>query len=296
MVQSVKPVQSTWCPGCGDFGVLAAVKKAALEMKVPQHELILVGGIGCSGGIHNFIEVNGIHALHGRLLAQAVGVKLSNPSLTVVAAGGDGDGYAIGMGHFMHAFKKNASILYIVMNNETYGLTKGQASPTSQVGFEGNIERPFDAILTALSVPSPNFIARTFSGDSKTMIQVLIEALKFNKAGKGYAFVEDLSPCITYNDTFKEWREKVLDVSKLPDYDPSRSEEDVPVVPRDDGERPHPRGRHASARRGRSGRTGPRAQAPAGPASDPPAPRSTSGPTWERTRSSSRPSPERSMP
>jgi 2-oxoglutarate ferredoxin oxidoreductase subunit beta len=221
MVQSVKPVQSTWCPGCGDFGVLAAVKKAALEMKIPQHELILVGGIGCSGGIHNFIEVNGIHALHGRLLAQAVGVKLSNPSLTVVAAGGDGDGYAIGMGHFMHAFKKNASILYIVMNNETYGLTKGQASPTSQVGFEGNIERPFDAILTALSVPSPNFIARTFSGDPKTMIQVLIEALKFNKAGKGYAFVEDLSPCITYNDTFKEWREKVLDVSKLPDYDPS---------------------------------------------------------------------------
>ncbi len=221
MVQSVKPIPSTWCPGCGDFGVLAAAKKAIVELGVPINEVVLVGGIGCSGGIHNFLETSGIHALHGRLLAQAVGIKLANPKLTVIAAGGDGDGYAIGMGHFMHAFKKNASILYIVMNNETYGLTKGQASPTSQIGFEGNVEHPFDAILTALSVPTPNFIARTFSGDPKTMILVLVEALKFNQANRGYAFVEDLSPCVTYNDTYKEWREKVLDVSKLPGYDPT---------------------------------------------------------------------------
>ncbi len=219
MVQSVKPIPSTWCPGCGDFGVLAAVKKAAAEVGVPVHEQVLVGGIGCSGGIHNFIEINGIHALHGRLLAQAIGVKLANPRLTVIAAGGDGDGYAIGMGHFMHAFKKNASILYIVMNNETYGLTKGQASPTSQIGFEGNIEHPFDAILTALSIPVPNFIARTFSGDPKGMMQVLAEAIRFNRANGGFAFVEDLSPCVTYNDTFKLWREKIVDVAKLPGYD-----------------------------------------------------------------------------
>lgn len=220
-LQMAKAIPSTWCPGCGDFGVLAALKKAAVEAKVPPHELVLVGGIGCSGGIHNFLEINGIHALHGRLLPQAVGVKLANPQLTVVAAGGDGDGYAIGMGHFMHAFKKNASILYIVMNNETYGLTKGQPSPTSQLGFEGNVEHPFDAILTALSLPTPAFIARTFSGDPRMMTQVLVEALQFNRAGRGYAFVEDLSPCVTYNDTFKEWREKVVDVSKLPGYDPA---------------------------------------------------------------------------
>lgn len=219
MVQTVKPIPSTWCPGCGDFGVLAAVKKAAAEVGVPSHEEVLVGGIGCSGGIHNFLDTNGLHALHGRLLAQAVGVKLANPKLTVIAAGGDGDGYAIGMGHFIHAFKKNVSILYIVMNNETYGLTKGQASPTSRVGFEGNVEQPFDAILTALSIPAPNFIARTFSGDPRTMIQVLVEALKFNRANRGFAFVEDLSPCVTYNDTFKLWREKVVDISKLPGYD-----------------------------------------------------------------------------
>jgi 2-oxoglutarate ferredoxin oxidoreductase subunit beta len=219
MVQSVKPVASTWCPGCGDFGVLAAVKKAAAEAGVPPFEEVLVGGIGCSGGIHNFIETNGIHALHGRLLAQAVGVKLANPGLTVIAAGGDGDGYAIGMGHFIHAFKKNVSILYIVMNNETYGLTKGQASPTSQLGYEGNVEPPFDAILTALSIPVPNFIARTFSGDPKTMTQVLVEAIRFNRANRGFAFVEDLSPCVTYNDTFKDWRARVVDVATLPGYD-----------------------------------------------------------------------------
>ena len=201
MVESAKPVPPIWCPGCGDFGVLAALKKAALEMKVATHDLVLVGGIGCSGSIHNFLEINGIHALHGRLLAQAIGVKLANPALTVIAAGGDGDGYAIGMGHFMHAFKKNASIVYIAMNNETYGLTKGQPSPTSQIGFEGNIERPFDAILTALSIPAPNLIARTFSGDPKTMTQILGEAIRFTREGRGFAFIEDLSPCVSYNDT-----------------------------------------------------------------------------------------------
>ena len=221
MTQSAKPVPPIWCPGCGDFGVLAAVKKAAVNLKIPIHDLVLVGGIGCSGSIHNFLEINGLHALHGRLLAQAVGVKLANPSLTVVAAGGDGDGYAIGMGHFMHAFKKNASILYIVMNNETYGLTKGQASPTSPIGFEGNVEPPFHAILTALSIPAPNFIARTFSGDPKGMTAILEEALRFNREGRGFAFVEDLSPCVTYNDTYKLWREKVVDVATLPGYDPT---------------------------------------------------------------------------
>jgi 2-oxoglutarate ferredoxin oxidoreductase subunit beta len=221
VVQSAKPIPSTWCPGCGDFGVLAAAKRAMAELKIAPHEAVLVGGIGCSGGIHNFLEINGIHALHGRLLPQAVGIKLANPQLTVIAAGGDGDGYAIGMGHFLHAFKKNASILYIVMNNETYGLTKGQASPTAPIGYEGNVENPFDAILTALSVPIPNFIARTFSGDPKSMTQILVEAIRFNRENRGMAFVEDLSPCVTYNDTFKAWREKVLNVATLPDYDPA---------------------------------------------------------------------------
>ena len=219
MVQSAKPVPPTWCPGCGDFGVLAAVKRAAAELKIPTHELVLVGGIGCSGSIHNFLEINGIHALHGRLLAQAVGVKLANPSLTVVAAGGDGDGYAIGMGHFIHALKKNVSLVYVVMMNETYGLTKGQASPTAPVGYRGNVESPFDAVLTALSIPSASFIARGFSGDPKGATQLLTEALKFNRERKGFAFVEMLSPCVTYNDTYKLWREKVQNVTSVAGYD-----------------------------------------------------------------------------
>ncbi|MHB8352703.1 MAG: thiamine pyrophosphate-dependent enzyme [Thermoplasmata archaeon] len=221
MVQSAKSIPSTWCPGCGHFGVLSAVKKSLAELKIPNHEAVLVGGIGCSGGIHNFLEINGIHALHGRLLAQAVGIKLANPKLTVIAAGGDGDGYAIGMGHFMHAFKKNASLLYILMMNETYGLTKGQAAPTAPVGFDGNVERPFDGILAALSQEVPNFVARTFSGDPRTMGKVLTEALTFNRDGRGFAFVEDLSPCVTYNDTYKDWRQRVLDLSTLPGYDPT---------------------------------------------------------------------------
>jgi 2-oxoglutarate ferredoxin oxidoreductase subunit beta len=221
MVESAKAIPSTWCPGCGDFGVLAAVKRSLSELKIPAHETVLVGGIGCSGGIHNFLEVNGLHALHGRLLAQAVGVKLANPKLTVIAAGGDGDGYAIGMGHFMHAFKKNASILYILMMNETYGLTKGQAAPTAPVGFEGNIEQPFDGILTALSQIQPNFVARTFSGDPRGMTKILTEAIQFNRDGRGFAFVEDLSPCVTYNDTYKEWRGRVLDIATQPGYDPT---------------------------------------------------------------------------
>jgi 2-oxoglutarate ferredoxin oxidoreductase subunit beta len=221
MVQSAKPIPSTWCPGCGHFGVLSAVKKSLGELKIAPSNTVLVGGIGCSGGIHNFFEVNGLHALHGRLLAQAVGVKLSNPRLTVIAAGGDGDGYAIGMGHFIHAFKKNASILYILMMNETYGLTKGQASPTAPLGFEGNVERPFDGILTALSQDVPNFVARTFSGDPRTMGRVFTEAIKFNEEGGGFAFVEALSPCVTYNDTYKSWRERVVDIATLPGYDPS---------------------------------------------------------------------------
>jgi 2-oxoglutarate ferredoxin oxidoreductase subunit beta len=197
------------------------VKKSLVELKIPPSESVLVGGIGCSGGIHNFLEINGLHALHGRLLAQAIGVKLANPKLTVIAAGGDGDGYAIGMGHFMHAFKKNVSFLYVLMMNETYGLTKGQASPTAPIGFEGNVERPFDGILTALSQEVPTFVARTFSGDPRMMGRVLSEAIQFNRAGGGFAFVEDLSPCVTYNDTYKAWREKVLDVSTLPGYDPT---------------------------------------------------------------------------
>jgi 2-oxoglutarate ferredoxin oxidoreductase subunit beta len=219
MVEHVKPIPSTWCPGCGDFGVLAAIKRSLAELKVPTEETVIVGGIGCSGGIHNFMDAYGFHSLHGRLLPNAIGMKLANPRLTVIAAGGDGDGYAIGMGHFVHALRKNVSLVYIVMNNETYGLTKGQASPTAPPTFRDNRETPFDAILTALSVPGAGYIARGFSGDPKMASQLITEALRYNRERKGFAFVEVLSPCVTYNDTYKLWREKVLSVADRPGFD-----------------------------------------------------------------------------
>jgi 2-oxoglutarate/2-oxoacid ferredoxin oxidoreductase subunit beta len=214
------PTTPIWCPGCGDFGVLASLKKALSELEIKSKDTVIVGGIGCSGSIHNNLECYGIHSLHGRLLPTAVGVKLANPRLTVIAAGGDGDGYAIGAGHFIHALKKNPSIVYIVMQNGTYGLTKGQPSPTAAVGYEGNLDLPFDAVLTALSIPSTTFIARGFSGNQTQLTELMKKAISHANAGEGMGFLEVLSPCVTYNDTYKEWREQVYDVNAEKDYNP----------------------------------------------------------------------------
>jgi 2-oxoglutarate/2-oxoacid ferredoxin oxidoreductase subunit beta len=214
------PTTPIWCPGCGDFGVLASLKKALSDLQIKSKDTVIVGGIGCSGSIHNNLECYGIHSLHGRLLPTAVGVKLANPHLTVIAAGGDGDGYAIGAGHFLHTLKKNPSIVYVVMQNGTYGLTKGQPSPTAQVGYEGNLDLPFDAVLTALSIPSTTFVARAFSGNQTQLIELLKKAITHANSGQGMGFLEVLSPCVTYNDTYKEWREQVYDISLEKDYNP----------------------------------------------------------------------------
>lgn len=219
-VKIYTPTTPIWCPGCGDFGVLASLKKALSDLQIKSKDTVIVGGIGCSGSIHNNLECYGIHALHGRLLPTAVGVKLANPQLTVIAAGGDGDGYAIGAGHFLHTLKKNPSIIYIVMQNGTYGLTKGQPSPTAQVGYEGNVDLPFDAILTALSIPSTTFIARGFSANQVQLTDLMKKAISHANSNEGMGFLEVLSPCVTYNDTYKEWREQVYDLSTEKDYNP----------------------------------------------------------------------------
>lgn len=208
-----------WCPGCGDFGVLASLKKALLELSIKPKDTVVVGGIGCSGSIHNDLECYGMHSLHGRLLPTAIGVKLANPNLTVVAAGGDGDGYAIGAGHFIHALKKNPSITYVVMQNGTYGLTKGQPSPTALPGYEGNSEPPFDAILTALSIQNTSFVARGFSGNQQQLTEIIKKGLAHANSLKGFAFIEVLSPCVTYNDMYKEWREQIYNLDSEKDYD-----------------------------------------------------------------------------
>ncbi|HZW56297.1 MAG TPA: thiamine pyrophosphate-dependent enzyme [Nitrososphaerales archaeon] len=219
---TTKTVQATtpiWCPGCGDFGVLASLKKALVELGIKSKDTVVVGGIGCSGSIHNNLDCYGIHSLHGRLLPTAIGIKLANPELTVIAAGGDGDGYAIGAGHFIHALKRNPSIVYIVMQNGTYGLTKGQPSPTAVPGYEGNVEPPFDAILTALSIQNTSFIARGFSGNQSQLTDLIKKAILHANERKGFGFLEVLSPCVTYNDTYKEWRERVFNVDAEKDYD-----------------------------------------------------------------------------
>lgn len=219
MTETFKVAKPIWCAGCGDFAVLASVRQAITKLGISIKDVAIIAGIGCSGSLQNNYESYGYHALHGRLLPSAIGAKLVNPKLTVIALGGDGDGYAIGMGHFMHALKRNPSIVYIVMNNETYGLTKGQYSPTAHPGFAGNVEEGFDPVLTALSFPRSTFIARGFSGSPNQTTWLVEEAIKHTSEDKGFAFVEVLSPCVTYNDTYKLWRSIIYNLGEEPGYD-----------------------------------------------------------------------------
>ena len=219
MTETFTPTRPIWCAGCGDFGVLEALTQGLDELAVPEYRRMIIAGIGCSGSLQNYLACYGYHALHGRVLPTATGCKLANPDLTVVAVGGDGDGYAIGAGHLVHAFKRNPGITYIVMNNGTYGLTKGQASPTSTTGFRGNIEEDLDPVLLALSIPGSTFIARGYSGQPAQLLNLTIAALKHTAAGRGMAYLEVLSPCVTYNDTYREWRTNVYNVDDDTVYD-----------------------------------------------------------------------------
>jgi 2-oxoglutarate ferredoxin oxidoreductase subunit beta len=219
MTETFTPTRPIWCAGCGDFGVLEALTQGLDELAVPAYRRMIIAGIGCSGSLQNYLSCYGYHALHGRVLPTATGCKLANPDLTVVAVGGDGDGYAIGGGHLVHAFKRNPGITYIVMNNGTYGLTKGQASPTSTAGFRGNIEEDLDPVLLALSIPGSTFIARAYSGQPAQLLNLTIAALKHTAAGYGMAYLEVLSPCVTYNDTYREWRTNVYSIDDDADYD-----------------------------------------------------------------------------
>ena len=219
MTETFTPTRPIWCAGCGDFGVLEALTQGLDELAVSAYRRMIIAGIGCSGSLQNYLSCYGYHALHGRVLPTATGCKLANPDLTVVAVGGDGDGYAIGGGHLVHAFKRNPGITYIVMNNGTYGLTKGQASPTSTAGFRGNIEEDLDPVLLALSIPGSTFIARAYSGQPAQLLNLTIAALKHTAAGYGMAYLEVLSPCVTYNDTYREWRTNVYNIDDDADYD-----------------------------------------------------------------------------
>ena len=204
-----------WCPGCGDFGVLASLYNALAGLKINPRDLVVVSGIGCSGRTPGFIKSYGFHSVHGRVLPVALGVKLANPSLHVIGVGGDGDGFAIGGGHLPHAARRNPDFTYIVMDNSTYGLTKGQYSPTSPVGFQagstpyGNIERPINP-LAMLIAYGATFVGQGYSGKPRELSDLITKAMEH----KGFAFLNVISPCITFYNTYKIVPARLGELSK----------------------------------------------------------------------------------
>ena len=214
----------TWCPGCGDFGVLAGLYKALQARNLDPKDVVIVSGIGCSGRLPEFAATYGLHGVHGRALPIALGVKLANPKLTVIAVGGDGDGFAIGGGHVPHAVRRNVDITYIVMDNQVYGLTKGQPSPTTPQGGEALkvsssmrkmapygevLDSPLNMLALVLTYGA-SFVARGFSGRAGQLTDIYSRALDH----KGFSFVQALSPCPTFYNTYDQWKDLVAD---LPD-------------------------------------------------------------------------------
>ncbi len=192
----LKPI---WCPGCGDFGVLQALYRALAAIGRPPHEIAFISGIGCSSRIPGYTTAYGFNSVHGRALPIAQGIKLARPELLVIAAGGDGDGFSIGGGHVPHAIRRNANLTYIVMDNQIYGLTKGQLSPTSKKGLQtvtsgyGSLENPVNPLLYVLAYGAP-FVAQGTPADMSGLATVIEEAIRY----PGFAFVNVQSPCVTY--------------------------------------------------------------------------------------------------
>jgi len=217
-------VKPNWCPGCGDFSIQAAIQRAAANVGLEPEELAVISGIGCSGRISGYINAYGLHGIHGRALPIAQGVKLANRELTVIASGGDGDGFAIGMAHTVHAIRRNINMTYIVMDNQIYGLTKGQTSPRSGEGFktkstpEGSIETTLSPLEIAISAGA-TFVAQSVSSDLKGLTSLIEQAI----AHDGFSFINVFSPCVTFNkvNTYDWFKENIVNLSQFEDYDAS---------------------------------------------------------------------------
>ncbi len=213
---------NAWCPGCGNHGILQLLKEAMGELGLDPVQTVIVSGIGQAAKTPQYMNVNMFNGLHGRALPVAQGVKVANPQLTVIAEGGDGDMYGEGGNHFITAIRRNPDITNIVHNNMVYGLTKGQASPTSARGFttpvqiKGVHNEPFNPLSVAIALDA-SLVIRTFMGDKEHCK----EMLKIAISHKGYALVDIFQPCITYNkvNTFKWFRENVYELPS--DYDPT---------------------------------------------------------------------------
>jgi 2-oxoglutarate ferredoxin oxidoreductase subunit beta len=212
-------IKPTWCPGCGDYGVLASLYQALAELQLDPAHTVVVSGIGCSSRLPFFVETYGFQTAHGRVLPVAMGIKIANPELTVIAVGGDGDGFSIGAGHLTHAVRRNPDITYVVMDNEVYGLTKGQTSPTSPLGFKtkstplGSSDAPINPMAWVLA-SGVSFAARGFSGNPKLVADLIVQGVRH----PGFSFVQTMSPCPTFNNTFDLWRGQVVDLPE--DHDP----------------------------------------------------------------------------
>jgi len=193
-------IHPDWCPGCGDFSVLSALQAALFELGLKPYQVVVISGIGCSSNLPGFINTYGMHTLHGRALAVGNGVRLANHELKVICVGGDGDGFGIGGNHFTHSMRRNVDLTYIVMDNQIYGLTTGQTSPTSRKGMktkstpDGNLENPINPIPQAI-VGGATYVARGFSGKQKHLVDLLKGAIQH----KGFSLVDVFSPCVTYN-------------------------------------------------------------------------------------------------
>jgi 2-oxoglutarate ferredoxin oxidoreductase subunit beta len=211
-----------WCPGCGNFGIREAVKRALIELDLEPWQTCFVSGIGQAAKAPHYIRCNLFNGLHGRTLPVATGIKLANPGLTVVAEGGDGDGYAEGGNHFLHALRRNLDITYLVHDNQIYGLTKGQTSPTSEAGTKtattpfGSRAPAFNPLALAVALDA-GFVARGFSNKVTHLADLIVQAVRH----PGFALVEILQPCVSFNrvNTVQWYRERVYELSD--EYDPT---------------------------------------------------------------------------
>jgi 2-oxoglutarate ferredoxin oxidoreductase subunit beta len=215
-------LKPAWCPGCGNFGILRALNKALVELRIEPHQVLLVSGIGQAGKLPHYTRGNVFNSLHGRPIPPAIGAKIANPELVVIAVSGDGDAYGEGGNHFIHAARRNHDITYLVHDNQVYGLTKGQASPTSDLGFitkttPYGATNPVNPVALAI-VSGASFVGRSFAGDVDHLSNLIKEGITH----RGFALIDILQPCVSFNqkNTFQWYRERVYKLENEDGYDP----------------------------------------------------------------------------
>ena len=217
-------IETTWCPGCGNFAILNALKQVLAGLGLAPHQVVLYSGIGQAAKLPLYMKCNMLNGLHGRTLTYATASQFVDPRMVTIAVGGDGDGFAEGGNHFLHAIRRNPNIVYLAHNNQVYGLTKGQASPTSEHGMvtpttpEGVYHGRFNPAAVAVSLDC-SWVGRTHTGDMKHMISMMTAAIEH----KGFAMLEVMQPCVTYNkiNTLKWYREKSYDLAEDGSFDPT---------------------------------------------------------------------------